>query len=90
MPYALTVSTQGTALVCQTPAEITPPREKPKVQRQLARKLAEQILGMPVAQWVAPRKAANESWDKIARDLTEALGTEISRETARRWAEARD
>jgi hypothetical protein len=75
--------------VCDAPAT-SEPGERPRVQRQLARKLAEVLLGMSVAEWVAPRKAAGQSWDKIARELTVALGTEISRETARRWAEARD
>lgn len=55
------------------------------MQNQLARRLAERILGQPVHEWAASRIAEGRSFDQLARDLSAELGTEISRETARRW-----
>lgn len=38
--------------------------------------------------WVAPRRATKDdgqSWEDISAELSELLGVQVSRETARRW-----
>lgn len=50
-------------------------------------RLAEALLGQPLATWVAERRAAGKSWRKIAADLSVSTGgaARISRETLRSW-----
>lgn len=55
------------------------------MQYQLARRLAERLLKKSIYEWAAERVAEGQSFDRIARALSVELGTEISRETARRW-----
>ena len=53
-------------------------------------KLAGLLLGQPVKDWLATRRATGRSWRLIARDLYEATNgqIDITHEAARKWADA--
>ena len=72
---------------CHTPGKQDLPlrRRRVRVQYQLARRLAERILGMTVHEWAISKVEAGMSFDQITHELSAELGTDISRETARRW-----
>jgi hypothetical protein len=52
-------------------------------------RLAGLLLGRPVNQWIAERRAAGRSWRLVARDLYEATNGQIdvTHETVRVWSE---
>lgn len=50
-------------------------------------RLANLILGRPLAEFVAERRADDASWARIAKDLREATdgAVDVSRESLREW-----
>lgn len=57
-------------------------------QTTRTQRLATQLLGQPVAQWIRARREAGRSWREIAADLDTATGGELvlTHEVLRRWA----
>ena len=50
--------------------------------------LAGNLVGQPIGDWIAERRAAGASWRQIARDLNAATGGRIraTHETVRNWS----
>lgn len=54
------------------------------------RRLAEHLMGEPMTDYIARRRAEGRSWRLIARDVREATGgqVDVTYETIRSWATA--
>lgn len=53
-------------------------------------RLAAAVLGQPVTEWIAIRRADGRSWRELAADLADATNNQIvvTHETVRGWYEA--
>lgn len=57
------------------------------MERTPRQRLADVLLGRPLEEWVAERRAAKQSWRAVARELEEATGgaVAVTEVTLRAW-----